>query len=292
MAYRAREGIDPAGVALAVVVQRMVDADESGVMFTANPATGRRDDVLISAAWGLGESVVGGTVTTDDLIVDKQTRRVRSRSTADKAVMTVPTGAGTEERPVPAEQRTRSVLDDAAAAELAGLGARIEDRFGGPQDVEWARADGVFWIVQSRPITALPEPAAEPPTDWSVPDPSAYYARASIVEQLPDPLSPLFADLVDASVTRSLQGLFRELLGEDVVRDGEIGLPTINGYAYYRYARSGLWRMMRRLPIATKELIARGEWNLRARWRIRTRATSASCGVGPADRWASCPTGS
>ncbi len=267
MAYRAREGIDPGSVALAVVVQQMVDAEAAGVMFTANPATGRRDETVISAAWGLGESVVGGSVTTDDVVVDGTSGRVSSRTTADKAVMTVPTDRGTEERPAPAELRTRQVLDDQAAAVLAGLGARIEERFGAPQDVEWARAGGEFWIVQSRPITALPEPEAAPPTDWSVPDPSAFYARASIVEQLPDPLSPLFADLVDASVTRSLQSLFRELLGEDVLRDGDIGLPTINGYAYYLYSRAGLWRIMRRLPAAIKALTTTGAGNLRERWQ-------------------------
>lgn len=174
-----RQGIDPATVALAVVVQRMVDAVAAGVMFTANPTNGRRDETVIAAAWGLGTA-------------------------------------------------------------LARLGARIEDHFGAPQDVEWVRAGGNFWIVQSRPITALPEPEADPPTDWSVPDPSAFYVRASIVEQLPDPLCSLFADLVDGSVTRSLQSVLREFLGTDVVRDGDLGLPTINGYAYYRYGRGAL----------------------------------------------------
>ena len=73
---------------------------------------------------------------------------------------------------------------------------------------------------------------------------TAFYFRASIVEQLPDPLSPLFADLVDGSVTRSLQALMGELLrGDEVVRDGDVGLPTINGYAYYRYSRAAMWRM-------------------------------------------------
>ena len=75
MAYRARQGIDPATVSLAVVVQEMVDADAAGVMFTANPANGRRDEVVISAAWGLGEAVVSGAVTTDDLVVDKESGR-------------------------------------------------------------------------------------------------------------------------------------------------------------------------------------------------------------------------
>ena len=192
----------------------MVEAEAAGVMFTANPANGRRDEVVITAAWGLGEAVVSGrwTPTTgrrqggraDPLAAASRTRRS----------MTVYAADGTEERPVPAERRRRPVLDDAAAAELARLGQRIEDHFGAPQDIEWARAGGrLLACVQSRPITALPEPEADPPTDWPVPDPTALYFRASIVEQLPDPLSPLFADLVDGSVTRSLQALFGELLG-------------------------------------------------------------------------------
>ncbi len=264
LAYRARQGIDPASVALAVVVQRMVEADSAGVMFTANPANGRRDEIAIAAAWGLGESVVSGSVTTDDIVVAQG--RVRLRTTADKAVMTVYAGAGTEERPVPAQRRGRAVLDDAAAVELAALGARIEQHFGAPQDVEWARAGGVFAIVQARPITALPEPESAPPTDWAVP-PGAYYFRASIVEQLPDPLSPLFADLVDGSVARSLQAMMREFAGDAVLREGDVGLPTVNGYAYYRYSFAGLRRMMLSTPAAMRLLFsARGQGAV-ARWR-------------------------
>ena len=268
MAYRARQGIDPSAVALAVVVQRMVDADAAGVMFTANPTNGRRNETVVSAAWGLCESVVSGSVTTDDVVVEMPHGRVRSRTTAEKAVMTVATEQGTEEHAVPVAQRARQVLDDDGAAALARLGARIQDHFGAPQDVEWARAGSEVWIVQARPITALPEPEADAPTDWSVPDPKiAYYMRASIVEQLPDPLSPLFADLVDSSVTRSLQALFRELLGADVVRAGDISLPTVNGYAYYRYSRAGLTRIMLRSPVALKLLTTSGDKGAQARWR-------------------------
>ena len=254
VAYRARQGIDPAELALAVVVQRMVEADAAGVMFTANPTNGRRDELVLSAAWGLGESVVGGSVTTDDLVVEKAGLRVASRTTADKAVMTVYAQERTAEVPVPADRRRAPVLDDKAAAVLAELGVRVEQHYGAPQDIEWARADGEFYIVQSRPITALPEPEAAPPTEWEVPDPKAFYFRASIVEQLPDPLSPLFAAMVDGSVARSLQALMRELLRVDVAAPG-VGLPTVNGYAYYRYSRAAMWQMtvggtkaMRRLP--------------------------------------------
>ncbi|MCX2748849.1 PEP-utilizing enzyme [Arthrobacter sp. MI7-26] len=260
MAYRVREGIGPEAVRLAVVVQQMVEAEAAGVMFTANPANGRREQIVIGAAWGLGESVVSGTVTTDDVVVDAGTERVLSRRTADKETMTVYAdgGQGTTEQRVPAARRNQPVLDDGAAAALARYGTRIADHFGVPQDIEWARAGGEFFILQSRPITALPQPAADIPDTWPVPYPKGLYFRASIVEQLPDPLSPLFADLIDGSVTRSLKALLNEAVGSDVVRDGDVGLPTVNGYAYYYYRTSGMWRVMGKAPAAMLAL-ARGE---------------------------------
>jgi phosphohistidine swiveling domain-containing protein len=267
MSYRAREGVEPGKVRLAVVIQQMVEADAAGVMFTANPANGRRDQTVISAAWGLGESVVSGTVTTDDVVVDAGTGSVLSRRTADKDVMTVYAENGTREQPVAAARRRQPVLDDREAAELAGHGRRAAAHFGAPQDIEWARAGGKFFILQSRPITALPEPTADTPEAWPVPYPNGLYFRASIVEQLPDPLSPLFADLVDGSVARSLQALMAEALGKNVIREGDVGLPTVNGYAYYYYRSSGMWRMMGRLLTAVRAL-ARGKAHMGiAGWR-------------------------
>lgn len=258
MAYRAREGVGPREVRLAVVIQQMVQADAAGVMFTANPANGRRDQMAISAAWGLGESVVGGTVSTDDLVVDAGTGSVISWHTGDKDVMTVYADHGTEEQPVAAARRREPVLDDRAAAELAAYGRRIAEHFGTPQDIEWARAGEQFFMLQSRPITALPEPAADTPDTWPLPHPNGLYFRASIVEQLPDPLTPLFADLIDGSVARSLQALLGEALGKNVIRDNDVALPTINGYAYYYYRNSGMWRMLARTPAALTAL-ARGK---------------------------------
>lgn len=267
MAYRARQQIDPGGVSLAVVVQAMVEATAAGVLFTANPANGRRDEALVSAAWGLGESVVSGSVTTDDLVVDKESGRIRSRDTADKAVMTVYADSGTTERPVPPRRRRAPVLDDSAAAALVELGVRIEHHYGAPQDIEWAHTDGGFHIVQSRPITALPEAETEPPTEWPVPAAGSAYFRASIVEQLPDPLSPLFAGMIDGSVERSLSTLFRDVFGPGVLRDGDIGLPTINGYAYYRYSLAAMWRMLVFSPAAMKVIASNGEFGGETRWR-------------------------
>jgi phosphohistidine swiveling domain-containing protein len=267
MAYRSRNGFDPATVRLAVVIQEMVDAEAAGVLFTANPASGRRDQVVISAAWGLGESVVSGAVTTDDVVVDAATGRVEQRRTADKDVMTVYDETGTREQPVPEEKRRAPVLDDAAAAALAREGRAIAKHFGVPQDIEWAQAAGDFFILQARPITALPEPSADAPTEWPLPYPNGMYFRASIVEQLPDPLSPLFADLIDGAVVRSLHALLNEAFGKSVVRPGDVSLPTVNGYAYYYYNNAGMRRVMGKSLTAMLAL-ARGKAHMGIKgWR-------------------------
>src|SRR5436309_604893 len=163
--YRARHGIAPQDVSLAVVVQQLVTAEAAGILFTANPLTGARDQVMINAAWGLGEAIVGGQVTPDTVIVDKASGTIIEQNISEKDVMTVMTGRtgeGTHEEPVPADQRTRAVLSPAQAAELARIGVQIEDLYGQPMDIEWALHDGRISIVQARPITALPEPAAAP----------------------------------------------------------------------------------------------------------------------------------
>lgn len=247
MAYRAQQGIAGDDVSLAVVVQEMVPADAAGVLFTANPLTGRRSEAVISAARGLGEAVVGGTTETDQLVVDVGGHRI-----LDRHVVDVP------------------VLDDDTGFALAELGARIADHFGAPQDIEWASCARELFVVQSRPITALPPAEADPPTDWSVPDPTSLYVRASIIEQLPDPLSPLFADLVDGAVTRSLTDLMAELIAPGVVRAGDVGLPTVNGYGYYRYSRSGMVRISLRSARALP-VLGRGRRDGRERWRSYAR---------------------
>ena len=154
IAYRLNNRIDQDTVALAVVVQELVFAEAAGIMFTANPVSGKRDELVINAAWGLGEAVVSGAVTPDTLTVQKATGRVLRREIAEKSVMTVRTEQGTHEVAVPAERRKLAVLHDAQAAELARLGARIEQFYEMPMDVEWALANGKFFVVQARPITA------------------------------------------------------------------------------------------------------------------------------------------
>ncbi|MGC0238734.1 PEP/pyruvate-binding domain-containing protein [Arthrobacter sp. SD76] len=154
--YRAGLGIDPAGVALAVAVQRMVEAETAGVMFTANPLTGRRGHAVIDASPGLGEAVVSGAVNPDHYVVDALTGRVLERKPGDKKVVVraVP-GGGTRTLEAP-DAAAGECLDDAQAAALARLGRQAEQYFGAPQDIEWAiDGSGTLWLTQSRPITTL-----------------------------------------------------------------------------------------------------------------------------------------
>ncbi|WP_419704833.1 PEP/pyruvate-binding domain-containing protein [Promicromonospora sp. NFX87] len=150
--YRARHGIPAEDVSLAVVVQQMVPADAAGILFTVDPMTGSRDWVVINAAWGLGEAVVGGRVNPDTFLVARVGYAVRV-TVSDKEVRTVRTDDGTWDEPVPAELRRRPSLTDVQAAQLAAIGVRIEELYEAPVDVEWAVHDGRPFILQARPVT-------------------------------------------------------------------------------------------------------------------------------------------
>jgi len=160
--YRARYRVTHDEVALAVVIQALVPADASGVLFTANPVTGARDEIVVNAAWGLGEAIVGGLVTPDSITIAKRSGAIVARSIADKAVQTIRTPDGTRTAPLVDERRRAPVLDFETIAELTRLGVRIEDLFGYPVDVEWALHENRLFVVQARPITALRDPAQSP----------------------------------------------------------------------------------------------------------------------------------
>src|SRR5215472_4305339 len=155
ISYRTRAGIAPGEVSLAVVVQELVPAEAAGILFTANPLTGERDQVMVNAAWGLGEAIVSGQVTPDTVEVDRASGTIIAQQISEKEVMTVRTSDGTREEPVPPDKRMRAVLTAAQAAELARIGGRIEQLYDQPMDIEWALDHGQFFIVQARPITAL-----------------------------------------------------------------------------------------------------------------------------------------
>jgi pyruvate,water dikinase len=190
VAYRRRQGVSDDGLAMAVVVQRLVPAEVAGVLFTRDPLDpdGRR--MLVEASWGLGESVVSGRVTPDRFHIDRDTGLLIERHVNTKTTQTTVEGA----QPVPLDKRNQPCLDDAQLAQLAELGRQVERFYGDARDVEWAWADGRFWLLQARPITtagaaereqvrreeiaALAARAEPGGTVWS---------RFNLSESLPDP---------------------------------------------------------------------------------------------------------
>ena len=196
MNYRHEMGIDHGGVAMAVVVQVMVPAEVSGILFTANPATGERGEMVVNASFGLGEAVVGGQVTPDTFVVDRETLAAKETVLGAKDRMVVfEAGQGTRIEAVPEERQRAAALPTERVSELAGLAAEVERTFSGvPQDIEWAYREATgFFLLQSRPITNLLSP---PPRDVTWPEiPGAQLLKRQVAENMPDPLSPLFEDL-------------------------------------------------------------------------------------------------
>lgn len=152
--YRRRNGIDHRTVRMAVVVQRMVLPEASGILFTADPVTGDRKTATVDAGFGLGEALVSGLVNPDVFTVRHGEVVARTIAAKQRAVHALP-GGGTRVVEIDPRQQERPALTDEQAVRLVDLGRRIEAHFGRPQDIEWCLADDDFQIVQSRPITTL-----------------------------------------------------------------------------------------------------------------------------------------
>jgi pyruvate,water dikinase len=186
--YRAKNRIDPRSVALAVVVERMVEAEAAGVLFTANPVTGRRREAVIDASVGLGEAVVSGAVNPDHFEVRASTMEIVARRLGDKKIAIEPVpGGGT--RQVQRGEGGGSCLSDEDVRALVALGARVEAHYGAPQDIEWAidRARTI-WLLQARPITTLyplPESASKTDAELSV------YFNVNVAQGVFQPLTPM-----------------------------------------------------------------------------------------------------
>jgi pyruvate,water dikinase len=158
--YRLRNGFDHRKVHMAVVVQRMVFPQASGVLFTADPITGHRKVASVEAVFGLGEALVSGLVNADVYKVRDGYVISKVIAAKQRALQARPAG-GTKEQAIEPERQEQPALTDAQVVQLVQLGRRIEAHFGSPQDIEWCLADDDFQIVQSRPITTLfPIPAA------------------------------------------------------------------------------------------------------------------------------------
>ncbi len=168
IAYRVKMGFPHEKVAISVGVQKMVNAKAAGVMFTLDPTTGDPSKVVIEGSWGLGEAVVSGSVTPDKFVVDKVTMEV-SKTISPKTLECVfdPERGEVVHAVVPEERQRCECLGEEEVRELANLAKRIEDYYGGPQDIEWSIdreisfPENVF-IVQSRPETVWSQKRKEP----------------------------------------------------------------------------------------------------------------------------------
>lgn len=156
LAYRQQQGLSLDDVRIAVLVQQLVASDVSSVVFSANPLTGSRDEVMINASWGLGESIVGGTVTPDTFIVQKADLTITSAQIAEKERMTVIVPDGTEEVIVPRMMSREPSLQEDQVVEMARLAIKLEAATGAPVDVECSFAAQRLYLLQCRPITTLP----------------------------------------------------------------------------------------------------------------------------------------
>ena len=232
ISYRHQMGIDQDAVAMAVVVQLMVPSDVSGVLFTANPATGERSEMIVNASFGLGEAVVGGQVTPDTYVVDRESLAPKKTMIGTKEQKIVCDGdQGTRLEDIAEGERTQSSLSDEALEELASRALDIEQLFDGvPQDIEWAISDGKLWLLQSRPITNLPP---QPITvSWEPKPPIQILARRQIVENIPDPCTPLFEELY---LTEGLETVAKGKKRPSLMVGGGALFVTLNGFAYQRF---------------------------------------------------------
>ncbi|PIZ49383.1 phosphoenolpyruvate synthase, partial [Candidatus Woesearchaeota archaeon CG_4_10_14_0_2_um_filter_57_5] len=154
--YRQKNDFDTSKVLIAVVVQKMVDSEVSGIMFTANPATNDASEIVVESVYGLGETIVSGSVNPNTFMVDKKSLTIKSAVVREQdwELIRGPDG-GNIKRDIDADRKKRQIIDDKTVMEVARIGKRIEEHYGKPQDIEWAMEDGKVFIVQSRAITTL-----------------------------------------------------------------------------------------------------------------------------------------
>ncbi|MEV0294030.1 phosphoenolpyruvate synthase [Nocardia sp. NPDC050710] len=240
--YAFARGLPRAG-APAVLLQRLVAARASGVVFTANPATGARDELVISAVYGLGEGLVSGAVDADSIIVDTATGTVLETVVGDKDRSYAPAGEqGCEARPVDPADRERAVLTAAEVAELTELGRKLEIDRGAPQDVEWAIDDTGIWLLQSRPITTIgadsgPRRAAElRGAGERVPDGELrIWDNSNIIESFSGLTSPLTYTTAADIYGRVYRGYAKSLkVPPEQLRQTDDWTPVLLGYFHGR----------------------------------------------------------
>ena len=239
--YRRRSGMDHLDVEMAVIVQKLVPADTSGVIFTADPITGRRDKVVIEATYGLGEALVSGRVTPHRVTLSRPDLAVLQRETAAKRWEIVArSGGGTTERSTAPARAMEPCLDDGSARQLGRLALEVESAFGPPMDIEWALSRGEPWLLQARPITTVPGAGARTEAEDVVTEDISHgkgfredkqvWTNANAGEVLPDVATPMTWSMLEP-VALKLLGVGLAKVGLDL--KGHVLLGLIAGRAYF-----------------------------------------------------------
>lgn len=246
--YREKFGISSHQAKMAVIIQELINAQISGVAFTCNPTTGAREEFVINSSYGLGESIVSGAVTPDMFILNKSSLEIKAKRLGTKKILVQANQKSNLERVVIAhESRNKYSITDELLSNLGKFLIDVESHFKlVPQDIEWAIESDRIWLLQSRPITNL---LSEDITkiSFSAPKPGDKFIRRQVVENMPEPLCPLFDELylsygLDKSIGQLMDKFKLDLDYRNLV-DAPM-FTTINGYAYCRANYNNAWRSM------------------------------------------------
>ena len=153
--YQVKKNYDHFKIGVAVPVQKLINSEISGIMFTANPVTNAKDEIIIETIWGLGEYIVQGKITPDQHLVDKKTWSIISQDHVSQTIQLTKDKNETKETSVPKTKVNRKKIDDSMAIKIAKIGQKLHNHYAKPQDVEFAIDRGKLYIVQTRPITTL-----------------------------------------------------------------------------------------------------------------------------------------
>jgi len=153
--YQVKKHYDHFKIGVAVPVQKLVNSEISGIMFTANPVTGAKNEIIVETIWGLGEYIVQGKITPDQFVVDKNEWKIISENHVPQSIQLIRGKDETKEAPVPKSKRNKKKIDKAMALKIAKIGQKLNNHYGRPQDIEFAIDRGQLYIVQTRPITTL-----------------------------------------------------------------------------------------------------------------------------------------
>lgn len=266
--YRHRHQIDHGTAYIAVVIQVMVPSDSAGVMFTANPLTQRTDEIVVNSSWGLGEAVVSGEVSPDELVIDRESRQVKYTNIGSKEMeyvrRTDESGTSTVRREVPQERRDRVSIDVEAVTALANVGESVMRLYGGlPQDVEWALVAGELYLLQARPITGVNFAWDEDVDGWqrgAVPS-STVWSRAYADEFWTGAITPLYYSIKARRITETDHRSFR-IWGFKDLRNTRV-LKWNRGTAYYNAAVDRLYDQY----LFPRSLRGSTLWKLPPEWR-------------------------